>query len=88
MSDASKSKTNEASKHINVSPLSIQSLPWSPLFISAIIKCSTSIYILISRYHNPIADRDELCVIAALVMFLFPLPYPITNQAYLPHIIK
>ena len=35
MSDASKSKTNEASKHNNVSPLSIQSLPWSPLFISA-----------------------------------------------------
>jgi hypothetical protein len=35
MSDASKSKTNEASNHNNVSPLSIQSLPWSPLFISA-----------------------------------------------------
>jgi hypothetical protein len=32
MSDASKFMTNEASNHNNVSPLSIQSLPWSPLF--------------------------------------------------------
>lgn len=39
MSDASKSKTNEASKHNNVSPLSIQSLPWSPLF-----KCNEGKY--------------------------------------------
>jgi hypothetical protein len=35
MSDASKFMTNEASNHNNVSPLSIQSLAWSPLFISA-----------------------------------------------------
>ena len=35
MFNASKSKTNEASNHNNVSPLSIQLLPWSPLFISA-----------------------------------------------------
>jgi purine-cytosine permease-like protein len=35
MPDASKSETNEASNHNSVSPLSIQSLPWSPLFISA-----------------------------------------------------
>jgi hypothetical protein len=32
MSDASKFMTNEASNHNNESPLSIQSLPWSPLF--------------------------------------------------------
>jgi hypothetical protein len=35
MSDASKSKTNEAPNHNNVSPLSIQSLPLFPLLISA-----------------------------------------------------